>query len=370
MRSSISTLLPVAVSFIVGVLGTLLLRQGARFAHNSDGVGRITTVLAREVSSKQPAVRWAEIDTDAIIDGPSWPHTTTGSDALAGLSNSPFAHSSSPILLPSCGQYTSGQLAVAHPAPLTVEGDSDAPVAIPQDLQDRFLLGGVSAYQKEYYNDVSWGTGSAASRPYAAADVQGMVEAVRLQTRGGYEATDAALYELLARYPDLMRDKRVLVMGSVVPWFEAMAFAYGASEVLVVEYGLRSSDYPNLYFATPQGVSNCSLDFDIGMSVSSFEHDGLGRYGDPLNPEGDLLAMRVMKRLLTPGGLLLFASPLGVDTVVFNAHRVYGKYRWPMLTAGWAVLDYAGVANHVWSSSAAEHQQPIWLLQNTQMVAR
>ena len=28
--------------------------------------------------------------------------------------------------------------------------------------------------------------------------------------------------------------------------------------------------------------------FDVVFSISSFEHDGLGRYGDPLNPEGDL----------------------------------------------------------------------------------
>lgn len=32
--------------------------------------------------------------------------------------------------------------------------------------------------------------------------------------------------------------------------------------------------------------------FDAIVSFSGLEHDGLGRYGDPLNPYGDLSAMR------------------------------------------------------------------------------
>jgi hypothetical protein len=41
--------------------------------------------------------------------------------------------------------------------------------------------------------------------------------------------------------------------------------------------------------------------FDLVLSMSSFEHDGLGRYGDPLNPNGDIMAMRSTRRLLKQG---------------------------------------------------------------------
>jgi hypothetical protein len=41
--------------------------------------------------------------------------------------------------------------------------------------------------------------------------------------------------------------------------------------------------------------------FDVVLSISSFEHDGLGRYGDPLNPNGDMIAMRSTRRLLKKG---------------------------------------------------------------------
>jgi len=54
------------------------------------------------------------------------------------------------------------------------------------------------------------------------------------------------------------------------------------------------------------------------------EHVGLGRYGDPLDPEGDLKAMAELERVLAPGGNLLFVAPVGTPRVQFNAHRIYG----------------------------------------------
>jgi hypothetical protein len=53
------------------------------------------------------------------------------------------------------------------------------------------------------------------------------------------------------------------------------------------------------------------------------EHIGLGRYGDPLNPKGDLLAIKELKRVVTKGGHLLFVTPVGIPRIMFNAHRIY-----------------------------------------------
>jgi SAM-dependent methyltransferase len=62
------------------------------------------------------------------------------------------------------------------------------------------------------------------------------------------------------------------------------------------------------------------------LSLSSMhvvEHIGLGRYGDPLDPVGDVKAMQELSRVLTPGGSLLFVVPVGRPRIVFNAHRIY-----------------------------------------------
>ena len=53
------------------------------------------------------------------------------------------------------------------------------------------------------------------------------------------------------------------------------------------------------------------------------EHIGLGRYGDPIDPDGDLKAIEELKRVLSKGGNLLFVTPVVRPVIHFNAHRIY-----------------------------------------------
>lgn len=53
------------------------------------------------------------------------------------------------------------------------------------------------------------------------------------------------------------------------------------------------------------------------------EHIGLGRYGDPLDYDGDLRAIRELRRVVKPKGNLLFVVPVGKPRIQFNAHRIY-----------------------------------------------
>lgn len=53
------------------------------------------------------------------------------------------------------------------------------------------------------------------------------------------------------------------------------------------------------------------------------EHVGLGRYGDTIDPEGDLKAMKELRRVLAHGGTLLFVVPIGKPKIEFNTHRIY-----------------------------------------------
>ena len=57
--------------------------------------------------------------------------------------------------------------------------------------------------------------------------------------------------------------------------------------------------------------------------MHAVEHIGLGRYGDPVNPEGDLKAIAELQRVLKEGGDLLFVVPIGKPKLLFNAHRIY-----------------------------------------------
>lgn len=53
------------------------------------------------------------------------------------------------------------------------------------------------------------------------------------------------------------------------------------------------------------------------------EHVGLGRYGDPLDPEGSNKAFGELQRVLAPQGRMYLSLPVGRERVCFNAHRVF-----------------------------------------------
>ena len=84
----------------------------------------------------------------------------------------------------------------------------------------------------------------------------------------------------------------------------------------------------NLDNMTSEAADLLQLPFESG-SVTSLscmhvvEHVGLGRYGDNPDPEGDLKAISELKRVLSPGGSLIFVVPIGKPKIMFNAHRIY-----------------------------------------------
>lgn len=71
------------------------------------------------------------------------------------------------------------------------------------------------------------------------------------------------------------------------------------------------------------------------------EHVGLGRYGDPLDPDGDLKALAELQRVVAPGGVLLLVVPIGRPRIEFNAHRVYSRSMIEEHFSGWRLEEFA-----------------------------
>lgn len=76
------------------------------------------------------------------------------------------------------------------------------------------------------------------------------------------------------------------------------------------------------------------------------EHIGLGRYGDPLDPDGDLKAIKELVRVLAPGGDLLVASPVGRPRIEFNAHRVYDHEAFARYFAPLDLVEFSLIEEH------------------------
>ena len=73
------------------------------------------------------------------------------------------------------------------------------------------------------------------------------------------------------------------------------------------------------------------------------EHVGLGRYGDPLDPDGTKKAAAELARVLAPGGQLLFSLPVGRPRECFNAHRIHAPAAIVDMFAELELLGFAGV---------------------------
>lgn len=85
------------------------------------------------------------------------------------------------------------------------------------------------------------------------------------------------------------------------------------------------TDVPGLSWANG---SICELPYadQSVQSLSSLhviEHIGLGRYGDPIDPEAWRKGLSELSRVLAPGGQLLIGTPCGRPRTVFHAHRVF-----------------------------------------------
>lgn len=93
------------------------------------------------------------------------------------------------------------------------------------------------------------------------------------------------------------------------------------------------------------------LDF-ADESISSLscmhtvEHIGLGRYGDPIDPEGDLKAIAELKRVVKTGGDLLFVVPVGAPKIKFNANRIYSFATIITYFSGFELQDFSLITDN------------------------
>jgi hypothetical protein len=147
-----------------------------------------------------------------------------------------------------------------------------------------------------------------------------------------------ALLQALQKYP--INNCNVIVWGLAGCNCEALSVWAGASKVYVVDYNKPVCDNDRIEVMNHEEITTkLSTGVDFAISYSSFEHDGLGGYGDPLSANGDFRAMKEAHKFLNKDGILLLGVPLGQDCLIWNGQRIYGKHRLPLLLKNWQLLD-------------------------------
>lgn len=299
------------------------------------------------------------------------------------------------LLLASCGMFA-----------LSVHG-ARPPKAMPADMVEGYTMNGQIPVNLFYVDDTNNGTEThfKYSKKNIDAYIQGAAKIFKKLSKVVDNAGDSLYKESLRNNPYVPKDQwlhlalwkhrhlfsttattnsdnsnhdssecQVCVFGSTNPWVEAAAIYMNASMVTTVEYNNLTYEHDHIrtisgydfewFYMLPREMpreaqhggnsnskSNNNHFFDVAISVSAFDHDGLGRYGDPLNPVGDIQAMKRAFDVVRPGGHLFLTVPIGPDVVVWNLLRRYGSVRLPLLLDGWEVVDRIG-----WVESALEEQ--------------
>lgn len=92
-------------------------------------------------------------------------------------------------------------------------------------------------------------------------------------------------------------------------------YDYRPAEVMLPNLACKKGDLLDLPFSDGS-VESLSC-------MHTIEHVGLGRYGDVIDPEGDIKAAKELSRVVKTGGTFIYVAPIGHPRIEFNAHRVY-----------------------------------------------
>jgi hypothetical protein len=190
-----------------------------------------------------------------------------------------------------------------------------------------------------------------------AAKAQHRIPIRSLQPMLGDYADSAGMARGHYFHQDLWAARRIftarpaqhLDVGSRIDGFVAHLLSF--MPVKVVDVRPLKSDVPGLEFVQSDATSLDAWSDNSLASVSSLhavEHFGLGRYGDPIDPDGCFKAMLSLSRVLQPGGRLYFSVPIGIERIEFNAHRVFSPQTIlsTFLQSGLRLVQFSAVDDH------------------------
>lgn len=87
-------------------------------------------------------------------------------------------------------------------------------------------------------------------------------------------------------------------------------------DLLVDNLSFTCADATNLDNVEDESIESLS-------ALCSLEHFGLGRYGDPIDPEACFKCFDAIQRKVKSGGNIYISVPIGKEHIEFNAHRVF-----------------------------------------------
>jgi SAM-dependent methyltransferase len=122
-----------------------------------------------------------------------------------------------------------------------------------------------------------------------------------------------------------LKPDRHIDVGSRVDGFVAHVASFRNIDVLDIR-PIAANGVPEIRFMQAD-LMQLPEDFrassDSVSCLHALEHFGLGRYGDPIDPDGYVKGFRSLVAMLKPDGRLHLSVPVGRQRIEFNAHRIF-----------------------------------------------
>ncbi|MBO0934959.1 DUF268 domain-containing protein [Fibrella sp. HMF5335] len=134
-------------------------------------------------------------------------------------------------------------------------------------------------------------------------------------------------------------------VGSRIDGFIAHVAAFRLVEVFDIRPLTNQIHNVTFTQANLMQVDDQLVNYTDSLScLHTIEHFGLGRYGDPIDPQGYLKGLQNLGRVLRSGGIFYFSTPIGPQRIEFNAHRVFSVgYLLDLFRTDYDVLHFSYV---------------------------
>jgi SAM-dependent methyltransferase len=189
---------------------------------------------------------------------------------------------------------------------------------------------------------------------------RGLLQKLGFEGEGQTEISSERFIEYPWAFKNLeQKNTKILDVGSTGSYFP-LALACLGHKVYVIDirpYEYRSH-HPNLkdIIGDIRHTEFPDNFFDAVTAISTIEHIGLGRYGDPLDKEGDKKATQEIRRILKPKGKLLLTVPYGKPAVT-KLNRVYDANKLQSILKDFKIEheDYFFKKSKCWYSVTKEY---------------
>lgn len=159
--------------------------------------------------------------------------------------------------------------------------------------------------------------------------------------------------KIISAHPDEHFD-----VGSRVDGFIGHLLSALETKITIIDIRPLPISIPNLNFVQADATNLDGIADNSIQSLSSLhavEHFGLGRYGDPIDPNACFQVMKSLQRVIRKDGILYFSVPIGKENAVyFNAHRMFTPQKVLEVFGDMELLEFSYIHNYEVKTLAGE----------------